>query len=100
MALGLGVGVYPRGGGTLWCMSDTFHQYATQALQREQNKALQALVDVTSQQASSIERQAETMRAQADDARASQRRAWWISLSAVIVAAGSLVVAVLALLLG
>lgn len=77
-------------------MSDPFsivHQMRTQAQNDEQNQLLAALVETMSGQAA-------VMKEQAEAASASQRAAWWISLASVLVAAGSLSVAILALTLG
>ncbi|WP_417510592.1 hypothetical protein [Microbacterium sp.] len=72
---------------------DIAHQFRTQAQKDEENETLAALVLVMSDQA-------EAMKAQAAAARQAQRTAWWFSFLSVFVAAGSLVVAVLALTLG
>ena len=69
------------------------HQLRTQAQTDEQNQLLAALVETMSGQAA-------VMKEQAEAASASQRSAWWVSLASVVVAAGSLVVAILALTLG
>lgn len=77
-------------------MGDPFsivHQMRTQAQNDEQNQLLAALVETMSGQAA-------VMKEQAAAASASQRAAWWISLASVLVAAGSLSVAILALTLG
>lgn len=71
---------------------DMVHQLRTQAQGREQNALLAELVKVMADQAEVLKQQAET-------ARASQRSAWKTTLASTIIAAGSLAVAILALVM-
>lgn len=62
------------------------HGLRTETQRAEQNAALSELVKV--------------LREQAADARASARRAWWVTIATVVIAAGSLSVAIIALTIG
>ena len=63
---------------------DTAHQHRIASLQAAQGESLSKLVDVMAEQARDAER--------------SRRSAWWFSMGSLAVAAGSLVVAILAIL--
>lgn len=71
---------------------DVLHQYRSRAQTDEQNAILADLVEVMAEQA-------EVLKVQAATAQSSQRSAWRLSICTIVVAAGSLAVAILALIL-
>lgn len=69
---------------------DIAHQYKTQAQKDKEIAELGRLVDLAS-------KQAEALKVQAETAERAQRSAWWFSASTLLVALGSLAVAILTL---